>query len=89
MEFNDDLNKYARAFGDQLGNMVFAVTGTVSCLIVAFVIGWQIAAVICTTSPAIAVGIIFMMQAIDTRMDESSHRREGLPREGVHRDGLR
>ena len=71
MEFNDDISKFADAFGDQLGDMVFAVTGNVSCLIAAFVIGWQIAAVICSTSPVIAMGIIFMMQAIDTMMNET------------------
>ena len=70
-EFNDDINQFADAFGDQLGVMVFAVTGTVSCLVASFVIGWQIAAVICSTSPAIAVEIIFMMQASDTMMSET------------------
>ena len=71
MEFNDDINKFSEAFSDQLGNMVFALSGTVSCVIAAFVIGWQIALVICSTTPAIAVGVFFMMQSIDTMMNET------------------
>lgn len=71
MEFNDDINKFSEAFSDQLGNMVFALSGTVSCLIAAFVIGWQIALVICSTTPAIAVGVFFMMQSIDTMVNET------------------
>ena len=99
-EFNDDINQFADAFDDPLGVMVFAVTSTVSCLTAAFVIGWQITAVICSTSPAIAVGIILMMLAIVTMMNETQafrkerfvlEQHEGAveaARKGVVRHGL-
>mmetsp|Transcript_50385 Transcript_50385/g.133840 ORF Transcript_50385/g.133840 Transcript_50385/m.133840 type:complete len:1271 (-) Transcript_50385:612-4424(-) len=70
-QIDEDIEKYSEAFGDQFGNMMFALAGTSAGWIAALVIGWRIAVVVAAGIPPLFVSLYFVVQSVQEQALES------------------
>mmetsp|Transcript_30535 Transcript_30535/g.54595 ORF Transcript_30535/g.54595 Transcript_30535/m.54595 type:complete len:1272 (-) Transcript_30535:403-4218(-) len=63
-QINEDMEKIAEAFGDKMGSGIMAFSAFAGGFTCAFLLGWQIALVMCAIFPFLGVGAMLMGKAV-------------------------